>query len=137
MYPLLQFEPQTNIDITFIHIYSKKSLTPPKGPLGPPPPPPDAGRKMIKSKSYSPQRKATKTKVPPPVFDLESVNKKIAKPEDYNEIQFKALDPMAVRLQQKMQGTHATICNNSCHIFVLSGFGFKSHVQGCNLICYY
>jgi len=53
----------------------------------PPPPPPDA---MGKSRSYD---------------DIEDVNTKIARPEDYNEIQFKAVDPMELRRKQKLKGT--------------------------------
>merc|ERR1719216_856405 len=35
----------------------------------------------------------------------DDVNTKIAKPEDYNEIQFKAVDPMELRRKQKLKGT--------------------------------
>ena len=59
---------------------------------------------MAKSKSYSPFKKGS-SGVAPPDFDLANVNKKVAKPEDYNEIQFKAVDPMELRRQQKLKGT--------------------------------
>ena len=71
---------------------------------GPPPPPPPDSQPNFKSKSYSPQQGSTNGGLPPPTFDIADVNKKIAKPEDYNEIQFKAVDPMELRRQQKRTG---------------------------------
>eukprot|EP01083_Nonionella_stella_P192362 711142_1 len=83
-----------------------------------PPPPP---KQMKFSKSADIQSKM----VPPPVptdalegsritsegmkstgnnYNVVTVNKKVARPEDYNEIQFKAVDPMALRRKQKRQG---------------------------------
>ena len=127
-----------NLNHIVYTIYSKKSQSPPKGPLVPPPPPPDAvpGRGGIfKSRSWSPNNKATKSGLPPPDFDLANVNTKIAKPEDYNEIQFKAVDPMALRRQQKLKGTHISV-----HVILFLSesdtveFGLYHMYKICNLL---
>ena len=92
--------------------------------MKPPPPPPDVFLGRAKSKSYSPNsspnRRAKASTQVPPDFNLAEVNKKIAKPEDYNEIQFKAVDPMELRRRQKFNGTiYCVLCASYINILVI------------------
>jgi len=107
--------PPKKMNLSFSAI--KKSVSAPddneKKPMLPPPPPPAAlgasksfeKNKKIKtinhsrsgSAGYSNTKKTNAFKAPEPV--------KVARPEDYNEIKFKAADPFALKRAQKKKGT--------------------------------